>query len=337
MIKDAYLKIIFVPLLGIFIPLVSGIIIYENYSVTELVGANLYFIFTSFLIWRGCNWIHARIRPFFRRNLNPFIKIISLSLVPSLYGATAGGSLTMVWFRFSGEEFTFTKLFSFFSFTTMAVVLFTLIYEILYLNKERDLDNKIVTELDRDRMQAEMAALQNELDPHFIFNSLNTLNHLIITSPEMAYLYNNRLAQVYKYFLVNRDRELVSLQHELDFIENYFFLLQVRHENKLELETDTSGNEGKIMVPPCALQTLIENAIKHNEFSADNPLKVKISLNGNFLKVSNNIKPKPYLASSTKIGLKNLSSRYKLVCNKDIIIEANGNLFEVKLPLISNS
>jgi LytS/YehU family sensor histidine kinase len=219
----------------------------------------------------------------------------------------------------------------------MAVLVFTLVYEILFLSKERELDTKIVEELDRERVQAEMDVLHNELDPHFIFNSLNTLNHLILASPETAHLFNSRLSQVYKYVLVNKSRELVSLSNELEFIESYFFLLQVRHENKLTFEMDAKeSTTRKVMMPPCALQTVVENAIKHNEFSSENPLNIKLSLNGEYIKVSNNIRPKPYLADSTKIGLRNLNSRYQMVCNKNIVIESEGSNFLVKLPLISN-
>jgi LytS/YehU family sensor histidine kinase len=216
-------------------------------------------------------------------------------------------------------------------------LIFTLVYEILFLSKERELDTKIVDELDRERMEAKLDVLNNELDPHFIFNSLNTLNHLIITNPDIAYVFNTRLAEVYKYVLMNKNKELVSLFKELEFIESYFFLLQIRYENKLVFELDAKETEiRKIMMPPCTLQTVVENAIKHNEFSAENPLMIKLSLNGEYLKVSNNKKPKPYLVDSTSTGLRNLSSRYMLVCNKNIVIENKEDRFLVKLPLISN-
>ena len=115
----------------------------------------------------------------------------------------------------------------------LAIILFTLVYEILFLNKERELDSKIVRRLDRERSRADLEALNNELDPHFIFNSLNTLNHLILNNPQQAYLFNNKLAQVYKYFLINKNNELISLSDELEFIDSYFFLLQMRHDDKL--------------------------------------------------------------------------------------------------------
>ncbi|HEX3168168.1 MAG TPA: histidine kinase [Chitinophagaceae bacterium] len=337
MVRDFQLRLLFIPLLGLLIPAVSGIIVYEKYSAAQIIISNCYFILTSFIIWGGCNWIHARLRPLFRKTQNPFFKILSISIVSALYAAASGGAMTMIWFRISKEAFTWNKFFGFIAFTIMAVLMFTLVYEILFLSKERELDTKIVEELDRERMEAELDVLNNELDPHFIFNALNTLNHLIITNPDTAYLFNSRLAQVYKYVLMNKNKELVSLFKELEFIESYFFLLQIRYENKLVFELDAKDAEiRKIMMPPCTLQTVVENAIKHNEFSAENPLMIKLSLNGEYVKVSNNKKPKPYLVDSTSIGLRNLSSRYMLLCNKNIIIENEEFHFLVKLPLISN-
>jgi sensor histidine kinase YesM len=109
----------------------------------------------------------------------------------------------------------------------------------------------------------------------------------------------------------------------------------MRHDNKLQLDTQLNNDlDGTIMIPPCSLQILIENAIKHNEFSNDNPLLIAIVMNEKYLKVINNMRPKPFAINSTYIGLKNLSSRYKLLCNKDIVIESEKETFTVKLPVI---
>lgn len=337
MVKDIHLRLLFIPLLGLLIPSVAGIITYEKYSILQLFVSHCYFILTSFVIWCGCNWIHMKLRPLFRKAKTPFLKILSISVVSAMYGAASGGALTMIWFRVSKEVFTWHKFFAFIAFTVMAVLIFTLIYEILFLSKERELDTKIVEELDRERMQAELDVLHNELDPHFIFNSLNTLNHLILTDQQKAHLFNSKLAEVYKYVLLNKNKELVSLFKELEFTEGYIFLLQVRYDNKLSFEYDAKEPMARrVMMPPCALQTVVENAIKHNEFTAENPLKIKLTLNGEYLKVSNNKRPKPYLVESTNIGLRNLSSRYRLICNKNIIIENKESSFLVKLPLICN-
>jgi LytS/YehU family sensor histidine kinase len=209
------------------------------------------------------------------------------------------------------------------------------VYEILFLSKERELDTQIVDQLDRERSQAELQALTNEMDPHFIFNSLNTLNHLIMHEPLQAHAFNNRLAQVYKYFLINKTKELIPLKDELEFIESYFYLLQTRHDDKLQLHTVLSSRSHYVLIPPCSLQILVENAIKHNEFTEENPLQIKVSANDHFLYVSNNVKPKPYAVNSTGIGLKNLNARYRILFQKDIHIERTRENFTVKLPLIT--
>ena len=335
MIRDRYLKACFIPLLGIFIPMISGIITYGRYSSIEIIAANLFFIFTSFSIWWGSNWIHNKLRPLFKRSTNPFVKIFSLCVVSDIYGGAIGGILVMIWFKIAREDFSWNNVAKFLALCALAITLFTLIYEVLYLSKERELDEKIVDQLDRERSQAELAILHNELDPHFMFNSLTTLSHLIINDPPVAHAFNSKLARVYRYFLLNKERELISLHDELEFIDNYFYLLQIRHDNKLHLELLLHDTEsGKVMILPCALQILVENAIKHNEFSDTNPLKIKITANEQSIKVSNNIKPKPFALNSTNIGLRNLSSRYRLVCNKDIAVETTDNEFIVKLPMI---
>ncbi|MEP7377258.1 MAG: histidine kinase [Chitinophagaceae bacterium] len=335
MIKDLLLKIIFIPMLGIGLPLVSGLINYSRYSPFELIAANLFFILTSFFIWKGCNWIHIKLRPLYRPISNPFSKIAAVCFVSALYGACTGGLSSLIWLKISREPFSWLGVYKFIAACIAAVIIFTLVYEILFLSKERELDTKIVDQLDKELSQAELQVLTNEMDPHFIFNSLNTLNHLILNQPKQAHLFNNRLAQVYKYFLINKNKELISLEDELEFIEDYFYLLQIRHDNKLQLQTSVDAKSGKVMIPPCSIQVLVENAIKHNEFTDANPLLIKVTVNEHYLQVSNNIKPKLYAVNSTGIGLKNLSSRYKILFRKDITISTSHENFIVKLPLIT--
>ena len=140
---------------------------------------------------------------------------------------------------------------------------------------------------------------------------------------------------MYKYFLINKNKELISLKEELDFIESYFYLLQIRHDNKLQLQTFIDEKKTSVMLPPCSIQILVENAIKHNEFTEEKPLVIKVSANDHCVQVSNNTKPKLYAVNSTGIGLKNLSSRYKLLFRKDITIASTRENFIVKLPLIT--
>lgn len=334
MIRDIYLRVLFIPLLGFTIPFISGVITYKNYSYPGLLAASVYFIITSFVIWRGSNWVHTKVRPLFNSSVGPFRKIAAVTISTALYGAAIGGLSVLIWYKISHEVFSWNSCYKFIAFCVLTVIVFTQLYEILFLSKERELDNELVNEMDRELTQAELLALHNEMDPHFIFNSLNALGPLILNNPMQAHLFNNNLAQVFKYFLLNKNKELVSLNEELEFLDNYFFLLQIRYDNKLQLSVDPAVKSDALLIPPCALQILLENAIKHNSFSENQPLHITIHLNGQFLKISNNMRPKPYAANSTNTGLKNLSSRFKLINKKNIAIESSPDFFTVKLPII---
>jgi sensor histidine kinase YesM len=334
MIKDTHLRYVFIPLLGLTLPLVSGVVQLSQLNTALTIAAFSWFILTSFIIWFSSHWMHGKIRSMYPPLSNPFKKIGTMCIADSLLGGFIGTLSAVAWSQFSSTTIPWHSGGRFVLLCALAVIVFTLIYEILFLSRERELDNKMVKKLGHERNKAELQALTHELDPHFIFNSLNTLNYLILNQPEQAHRFNNRLAMVYKYFLVNRAKELITLEEEFEFLQNYFFLLQIRHDNKLELVADLGENYSAIKIPPCALQILLENAIKHNEFTDDNPLTIRIVMNGHFLKISNNVKPKPYSVNSTRIGLRNLSSRYRIICSKEIIVEQSRENYTVKLPLI---
>ncbi len=335
MIRDLYLRILFIPLLGVLLPWTSGIVHYERYHLPFILLIIFYFTVSSFIIWTGCYWIHTKIRTSPTYNPGPARRVIIATFMCTLYGICIGSIAGFGWIQFAREPVTQFQLLRFILYCAIAVVLFNLVYEILFLVKEKEQDTKKVNQLGKERSAAKLHALQNELDPHFLFNSLNTLNHLILKNPEQAHLFNNKLAQVYKYFLINKDKELIPLEKELGFIDDYFYLLQLRYDQKLKLEVhlqQTSPSEVKI--PPCSLQILLENAIKHNSFSDEEPLQIIISLNGQYIKVMNRMRPKPYMIDSTRIGLNNLNARYKLLFDKEIIIHPGKENFTVKLPVI---
>lgn len=217
------------------------------------------------------------------------------------------------------------------------VVFLTVIYETIFLSKERELDIKILNQLDKERVNAELNILKNELDPHFLFNSLTNLSHLVKHDPERAYLFIQKLASVYKYFLVNKDKDFVTLSEELEFIHNYYYLLKIRFDNNVQIKVIVKQLESGLYILPFTLQTLIENAIKHNSFYDNDPLVINIIIEKGTITVNNNIKPKPFAADSTKVGLKNLKARYRIISNKDILVQTNKNNFIVNLPLLKQN
>lgn len=335
-IRDRVLKLVFIPLLGIVISFASGVITYSKYSVPELIGSLLYFVFVSFSIWKGCQWIHLKIRKFYTVDQTVFSKIATVCAISGLYGAAIAGMYSFVWFRISRETFSWTKTMELVAFSVLAVIVFTLVYEVLYLTKEREEDTERVEQLDHELTRAGIMALRNELDPHFIFNSLTALSYLISNDPFKADQFNRKLAEVYKYFLINKEKEFIPLEKEIDFVEDYFFLLSIRHDHKLQLHLDISETDAKkFLVIPYTLQVLVENAIKHNEFSHEHPLQINISIGDNALIVSNVKTRKKWQRESTGIGLKNLGTQYQLLTRSKIEIEDEEERFTVKVPLQS--
>jgi len=337
MVKDRLLRLMFIPILGIVISYVSGILTYEKYTIAGIVGGICYFIFVSWSIWRGCQWIHDKVRSLYYTNQGVFSKISLVCFSSSLYATSVSGILGLAWLRFSEETFSWFVLNKFILLSIFAVIVFTLIYEILYLSKERELDTRIVSQLDHELTRVEMIALRNELDPHFIYNSLNTLAQFISTDPQKAACYNNKLAHLYQYFLSNNNKELVAARQEIDFIKEYFQLLQMVYDNRMYLAIEVPEHQIQdLLLIPCSLQLLVENAIKHNQFTAAQPLKICISLNGEHIIVRNTLNARR-AKSSTKIGLKNLDSQYWLLIRKKVQVEKTDSQFMVKLPLIRNS
>jgi sensor histidine kinase YesM len=337
MIKDTLIRLLFIPVLGIAISYVSGIVTYGKYTIFQIIVSCLYFILTSFCIWRGCQWIHLKLRQLYTIRQNPIPKVISVCVLSSLYGSAVAGIFCITWLKVSKEVFRWGPISKFIVLSILAVIVFTLVYEILYLSKERELANKVVDQLDVELTRAEITALRNELDPHFIFNSLSTLSYLITHDCEKADLFNNRLAQVYKYLLINKEKQLVPVTNEIDFIKNYFFLLKIRHEDKIELRITIKENElREILIIPCALQLLIENAIKHNAFTQMQPLAIYVKADGKYLCVENTINRKVVNPDSTGIGLQNLDAQYLLVSHKNIIVEESEKRFAIKLPMIKS-
>ncbi|MBQ5701820.1 MAG: histidine kinase, partial [Alistipes sp.] len=177
--------------------------------------------------------------------------------------------------------------------------------------------------------------LKQQVNPHFLFNSLNILNGLIEEQKTVeASEYVRKLAKLYRYMLQNENEQLVRLQDELTFINQYTDLLQVRFPNGFSIEQKINDNCCSRFVVHCSLQVLIENAFKHNIVRAEQPLRIEIESSNDYITVRNNLQPKSSSEDSTKVGLKNISKQYLTAIGNDIVVTKDENLFEVKLPLI---
>lgn len=190
--------------------------------------------------------------------------------------------------------------------------------------------------LEESSVKAQYIALQNQLNPHFLFNSLNTLISEIEYNPGNAVMFTQRLSEVYRYILQSQEQGLVTLSSELTFLDSYIFLHQVRLGDCIYIENKIDSFLYDKKIPSLTLQLLIENVIKHNIINTDNPMVVYLEYleKENRLAVSNEIRIKNNVLKSGK-GLKNLSARYQLICNQDIIVVNDKNCFTVKIPLLN--
>ena len=196
---------------------------------------------------------------------------------------------------------------------------------------------RLTRQLEESTAKAQYAALQSQLNPHFLFNSLNTLVAEIEYDPTGAVEFTRNLADIYRYILDCHEKSSVSLDEELKFAHIYLQLQRVRLGNCIELESLLDDNDYSMRLPPLTLQLLTENVIKHNIVNSANPTTIRIwhenDSNGDpWLVVSNPLKPKPSKATPGK-GLQNLSKRSKLLCGHNICINTNNHSFTVKIPL----
>ncbi|GAA4421007.1 hypothetical protein GCM10023187_56630 [Nibrella viscosa] len=205
-----------------------------------------------------------------------------------------------------------------------------------FLNRWRE--NAVrAARLEKEKSQVQYDNLKNQLNPHLLFNSLSSLDSLIEENPALARQFLRQLAKVYRYVLQNKDKELVPLDTELDFIQHYIFLLKTRFDGSFSVIFDIPDDATEKAIVPVTLQILIENAIKHNVVNAEHPLTVQVSTDGRFLQVENAIQRRGQVETSNGLGLNNLKSLYSFLSPKPVDVQDDGQHFRVKIPLLESA
>jgi len=254
----------------------------------------------------------------------------------------------LVWLSFGGtplklffEMEKWTNVFNwqeqseFMPFNFVAGLVITLSYEAFYFFEKWKQTFRQNEELKNRQIRTQYEVLQNQMSPHFLFNSLNTLASIIPEDSEAAVSFTVRLSDVYRYILQNKERELVALEEEIAFVKSYLFLLRMRFPDNLTFEFDIAPEYQQLNLPPLTLQMLIENAIKHNVISKSKPLHISIYIdNGKSVVVKNNLQKKEWVEKSTKTGLENIMKRYEILGSRKIDIISSANNFMVAVPLI---
>jgi two-component system, LytTR family, sensor kinase len=192
----------------------------------------------------------------------------------------------------------------------------------------------LAEKLEKEKSQVQFDNLKNQLNPHFLFNALTSLNSLIFEDQTLASQFLQQLSKVYRYVLQNKDKTMVTLDTELSFIQHYVSLLQTRFADSLVIDFKIPEDSRNRAIVPVTLQILIENALKHNIVDRTKPLRISIRVSDDYLEVSNNLQQKKLVETSNQQGLENLKTLYHFLTEKALIVERDAHQFVVKVPLL---
>ena len=242
-------------------------------------------------------------------------------------------------------NFTTTEYIANFTASIFALAIVVILYEVVYFYRKWRENMAETAELRKEQVERQLEVLKSQINPHFLFNSLNTLSSLIQIDPVKADTFLEELATVYRYLLRKNSTELCHLEDELNFIKAYFHLLKTRYGESIQLQVCVAEAMFRHQIPPLTLQLLVENAVKHNVISAGKPLIVKIYSQSNELSkyqtknpkliIENNLQQKKNTIPSTQIGLNNILTKYQLLGFNSVEITQTADSFRVVLPLIS--
>lgn len=203
--------------------------------------------------------------------------------------------------------------------------------------KAQDEKQKLEIDLIKEKetaLQFQLNSLKLQINPHFLFNNFSTLSELIESEPETASDFLSHLSKVYRHIVRNLNVNLIDLRDELKFIDSYFYLMKLRHGEGIKVNIDSELRTSNYKIPPASLQLLVENAIKHNAFSPEQPLIIDIRAENDYLIVRNLKRPLERPAESTGIGQSNIANRYALLSSKEIRIENSDHFYSVSIPLL---
>ena len=215
--------------------------------------------------------------------------------------------------------------------TLLIISVFHVIYFYNSYQKNKIKEQKVIA----GTASAKFDALKNQLDPHFLFNSLNVLTSLIEENPKNAQKFTTSLSKVYRYVLEQKNKDLITVDEELNFARTYMSLLKMRFEDSIIFEIPDQASNPESKVVPLSLQLLLENAVKHNMVTSSKPLHIKIYESGSMLVVENNLQPKQIVKKSSGVGLENIKQRYKLLSNKTVSINQQADSFAVAIPMLT--
>lgn len=329
------MRLIGIPFFGIAIPNVTGLFGSLNWRDPIYWLGYLYFIALAFMIWQGNRYLLFRTRKRFTWFDKPIEKLILLFMNNIFFTSPLTIAWLCLWYRAAGfAAIKWDNILIVTLVNVICVLFVTHVYETVFMVKEQQGEQLKNARLSKAKAEAELEALRSQIDPHFMFNSLNSLSYLISTDPAKATLFTENLADVYRYILAQKDQSLVLLEDEFSFMDKYMQLVTLRFGQALQIKRFFNGStEKEFLIPPISAFVALENAVKHNEISEQKPLKLELHIDQNSLVIQNNLQPKRSIQHSSHIGLRNLDERFKIITGKGIDFTKDNNNFRVVMPL----
>jgi two-component system, LytTR family, sensor kinase len=300
--------------------------------------------FTTFFLgyWLLVWFVADKLEFWFQRVKQNGILQVSLHLLLSYSFSVSFNMIYRIWdtkFYHNGDEWARNHLLN-----PELTVSLTLLYFLIYLTSQYYRSNIIAREnmirmesLEKETAVAQYKALKSQIEPHFLFNSLSVLSSIVYKDADLSNKFILKLSRTLRYVIEKNEHTLVKLQEELQIVKDYIFLLKVRFGEGIEFKYEIPPELIQIYsVPPVSVQLLVENAVNHNSFSENMPLRITMKIEEGRLVVSNNVNKRNEKRDSTGLGLINLSKRFKLVAGKDIQISDDGTNYTVSLPLLTS-
>lgn len=338
-IHDFWPRLLASPLLGALVVNLSGVIDHSRHSAGTLVGSYAWFALIAFVIWEGNRRLYFRLP---RREdwlLRPWRRLTNLLAVICLYTLPVGAALLWMWRETTGDAGTRPYALPTALFAIVALVIaITHVYETVFLLRDWESDRLRSARMEQARLQTELESLGREVDPHFLFNNLNALAHLVEQRSETAGPFIRTLGATYRYVLECRGQTLVTLADELGALERHCRLADVRYAGGVCLDIEISTSDAqRWCLPPISLPELFQNALKHNTVTADAPLRIRVRLDAATLIFENDLRPHQETSMSTGIGLANLRERFRIATGRPAIWASEAGRFVVHLPLLEHS
>jgi hypothetical protein len=334
-VHDFWPRVLASPVLGALIVNLSGLLDHARHPPAVLAASYAWFALVALLVWEGNRRLYFRMQ---RREdwlQHPWRRLSVLLAIIVLYTIPVTVLLLLVWRAVSGDRGVRPYALAVSVGVVVAfVIAITHVYETAFLLRDWADDRLRSAGMEQARLEAELESLAREIDPHFLFNNLNALAHLVEQGSAEAPGFIGALSATYRYVLACRGKVLVPLADELAALERHRVLADIRYANGLRLEVDVPAEAAnRLRIPPVSLSELLQNALKHNTAGPGTPLGIRVRLEHDVLVVENDLRPGPHPASSTGLGLANLENRFRIATGKSIEWRTERGRFAVRLPL----